>query len=513
MDLIDRLKLFFRKGGAKVGMVKQLNKITDDERIAISQSEYDRIDKNMKFYQNKFPKVEFINSNGDKKRRPFYGSELDKKACERLASILFNEQCEITSKASEANNFLVDILQKNHFNQIFEEKLETAIALGGVAARPYVDEQDNIRIAWAYADQFYPLRNNTDRISEAAFSSKTVRTENDKTIYYTLLEFHDWLGPTTYRIVNELYRSEEAEVVGMQVPLDMLYPNMQEEVTFDNIISAPIFAYLKTPGRNSKSLESPLGLGLADRALTQMMTINEIYDQFYREIKLGKRKIGVPEEYLRPGIEYDQQNHILESRPMIFDTDQDVYFKMRGDAADGSVGIQNMTPDIRAQQYHDSLDILLRSFEDYVGFSAGTFSLSSTGSITTATEVVSNNSKTYQTRSSYLTQVEGFIKDLCKAILQIGSINELYSDNQARYSGDPDVEINIHFDDGVFVDKDKQKDEERQDMIAGVMPKSQYLMRNYGLSEQEAKKWQMQILDETPEFSKNAQSEEPEEVE
>ncbi|MCR1902301.1 phage portal protein [Ligilactobacillus apodemi] len=511
MNIVDRLKILFRKGGVKVGMVKQLNKITDDERIAISQSEYDRIDKNLKFYQNKFPKVEFVNSNGVKKHRPFYGSELDKKACERLASILFNEQCEVTSKDATANTFLVDVLQKNHFNQIFEEKLETAIALGGVAARPYVDEQNNIRIAWAYADQFYPLRNNTDRISEAAFVSKTIRTENDQLIYYTLLEFHEWTSPTSYKITNELYRSEHSDSVGMQVALDILYPEMQEEVEFDNIVKTPVFAYMKTPGANNKNLESPLGLGLADRALVQMKTINQIYDQFYREIKLGKRKIGIPEEFLRSEINYNADNSISEGMPMIFDADQDVYVKLRGDSANS--GIQNLTADIRASQYHDSLDILLRSFEDHVGFSAGTFSLSSTGSIATATEVVSNNSKTYQTRSSYLTQVEGFIKDLCKAILQIASIGELFSDGKARYSGDIDAEIESHFDDGVFVDKDKQKDEERQDMVAGVMPKIQYLMRNYGLSEQEAKQWQEQILAETPEYSKNAQAEEPEEVE
>lgn len=196
---------------------------------------------------------------------------------------------------------------------------------------------------------------------------------------------------------------------------------------------------------------------------------------------------------------------------MVFDTDQDVYVKLRGDSADS--GIQNLTPEIRASQYHDSLDILLRSFEDYVGFSAGTFSLSSNGSITTATEVVSNNSKTYQTRSSYLTQVEGFIKDLCKAILEVASIGELFSDGQARYTGDVDVEIDTHFDDGVFVDKDKQKEEERTDVAASIMPKLQYLMRNYGLSEQEAKQWLRQVDEESPDFSTNSIDEEPEEVE
>ena len=65
----------------------------------------------------------------------------------------------------------------------------------------------------------------------------------------------------------------------------------------------------------------------------------------------------------------------------------------------------------------------------------------------------------------------------------------------------------------MFVDKDKQKDEERTDVAAGIMPKLQYLMRNYGLSEQEAKRWLNQVDDESPEYSRNAFSEETEEVE
>ena len=45
------------------------------------------------------------------------------------------------------------------------------------------------------------------------------------------------------------------------------------------------------------------------------------------------------------------------------------------------------------------------------------------------------------------------------------------------------------------------------------MPKLQYLMRNYGLSEQEAKQWLKQVDAESPDFSANSIDEEPEEVE
>ncbi len=50
----------------------------------------------------------------------------------------------------------------------------------------------------------------------------------------------------------------------------------------------------------------------------------------------------------------------------------------------------------------------------------------------------------------------------------------------------PDIEI--HFDDGVFVNKDQQMDEDLKNVVAGVLSKTTFLERNYGLSEDDAKK-------------------------
>ena len=62
----------------------------------------------------------------------------------------------------------------------------------------------------------------------------------------------------------------------------------------------------------------------------------------------------------------------------------------------------------------------------------------------------------------------------------------------------------MHFDDGVFIDKDKQRADEMQLVAAGIMPKKEYLMRNFGLSETDADKWLSEVADEQPEMSFNS---------
>lgn len=506
MSFLSTLKSIFRKGGAKLGMVKSLNRITDDDRVAIDQNEYDRIQMAKAYYRDDLPNIWFRNSYGERRQRPLNTLNVTKLASKRLASIIFNEQCEISLENPELDKFVKQVVNENHFNLQFEQHLETAVALGGLAARPYVDDQNNIRIAWANADQFYPLHTNTDNVSECVFASRSTRIENKQTAYYTLLEFHQWNGPEKYVITNELYRSTQRQVVGEKVPLETLYPTLQEQVEFDGIIKKPLFAYFRTPGANNQDLDSPLGMGIVDNSRNIIDAINRTHDAFVHEIKMGKRRIAVPSEMLRPGSAFGNSDG-SETHPRMFDTDMDVYEQFYGNE---DMKITDLTSDIRSDQFKSSIDYFLREFEEQTGFSAGTFSFDGQG-VKTATEVVSENSTTYQTRSSYLTQVELFLNQLVTAILEVANTPEFFTDHQARcsFNADDDLKLSVHFDDGVFIDKDKQRSDELALVSANVMPKKEYLIRNFGLSEQEADQWLNEVQQEQPENAFNS----PEETE
>jgi A118 family predicted phage portal protein len=85
-------------------------------------------------------------------------------------------------------------------------------------------------------------------------------------------------------------------------------------------------------------------------------------------------------------------------------------------------------------------------------------------------------------------------------------VDSFYADGQARWTGDVDsLDITINFNDGVFVDQDSKRAADLQAVQAQVMPKKQFLMRNYGLDEGEADEWLSQIDSENstaePEFN------------
>src|SRR5690625_4027236 len=197
-----------------------------------------------------------------------------------LAGLVFNEQCEVyVSDANDeeekensfqsAHEFIQHVFEHNKFKKNLSDYLEPMFALGGLTVRPYVNESGEIEFSWAIANAFYPLRSNSNGISEGVMKSVTTKVERNRTIYYTLLEFHEWEkdgeGNNLYVITNELYKSESPSEIGKRVPLDEIYEGLQERTEIKDL-TRPIFNYLKPSGFNNINPHSPLGLGIADNA-------------------------------------------------------------------------------------------------------------------------------------------------------------------------------------------------------------------------------------------------------
>lgn len=500
MSILTTIKNFFMKGGAQLGMTSSLTTITDDPRISIDPEEYERIRVAKNYYKDDFKKVRYRNSYGVVKERDLMSINVTRMASRRLASIIFNEKCSIMVDDDTANDLLIQILEDNEFYNQFEEKLESGIALGGLSIRPYVQD-DQIKLAWVFADQFYPIHWTSNQIDQAAIASRTIRTENKQNTYYTLLEFHQWLDNGDYQITNELYRSTDSNAVGNRIPLSTLpeYANLQEQAILHGLTS-PLFAYFRAPGTNNRQFDSPLGLGIVDNSKRIVDAINQTHDQFIWEVKMGQRKVAVPAEMMRRPVQFGNngEQKIDTTRPPIFDEDSNVFVQMYGD---DDIKITDLTSPIRNDQYQATMDFFLGEFENAIGISQGTFTATPSG-IQTATEVVSNNSMTYQTRSSYLSQVEKCLNEMVKAIFELLQCGQLYNDGNTRWTGDiDDLVINIDFADGVYTDKTIQFTQDSQAVQLGVMPKKRFLMRNFGLDEQQAEQWLEEYDAEQPEYS------------
>lgn len=496
MSLIQKVKDFFNRGRYNM-TTSNLNSILDHPKIAVTQDEFNRINLNLTYYQSKFDDITYLNTDGDVKTRKLHHLPIARTAAKKIASLVYNEQAEITAKDEKLNEFLKDMLGNDRFNKNFERYLESALALGGLAMRPYVDG-DKIRVAFIQAPVFLPLQSNTQDVSSAAILTKTIKSEGKTNVYYTLVEFHEWVtkdgneyGSTKdknlYRITNELYKSNTDTALGQRVRLQELYPDL-EPVTMLKDLSRPLFTYLKTPGMNNKDINSPLGLSIFDNAKTTIDFINRTYDEFMWEVKMGQRRVLVPEQMTKLKAQDDDGTIHFKRR---FDVEQNVYMQVVAGGMDGG-GIVDLTTPIRSSDYISAISEGLKLFEMQIGVSSGMFTFDGQG-VKTATEIVSENSDTYQMRNSIVALVEQAIKELCVSMCELGKAFDIYKGNIPELD-----DISVNLDDGVFTDRHAELDYWMKMVAAGFATQKRGIAKTLGITEDEAAKELAEINGELP---------------
>ena len=468
-------------------MGERLTTINDHPKVNINPDELERISQDFREYAGKYPKVKYINSNNDSCNRDYCFLNMRKLTAEMMSSLVFNEQVEIKVDDDTANEFIQHVFEHNDFKKNMIRYLEPMFASGGLAVRPYVDiDTKEVEFSWALANAFFPLRHNSGGITEGVMMFSTVKTENKKTVYYTLLEFHEW-NDTDYVITNELYRTEDRTVIGDKVPLGYngVYEGIEPETTITGL-SKPIFNYLKPSGFNNFSLDSPLGVGICDNATTTLKQINDTYDQFNWEIRMGQRSVIVSDHLLN--YTFDEQGNRIGP---VFDPDVNIYRPMRMDGDTDFV--KDITHDIRTEQYIAAINQFFKTLEMQMQLSVGTFSFDGQ-SVKTATEIVSENSLTYRTRNMQCNEVEKFIKGLIVSILEIAAATTVKGSK--LYTGTiPTFEqISVDFDDGIFESAEQKLEFYSNAKMAGIVPTTEAIKGVFKLTDEEALKWLKMII-------------------
>lgn len=480
MGIVQTIKDIFKR--SKYVMTAQnLTNITDHPKIAVSSAEYDRIRENVRYFSGRYPQVEYLDSNGTKNKRDFNHLPVGRTAAKKIASLVFNEQAEIKLDDEQAEKFIQQQLQDDRFTKNFERYLESCLALGGLAMRPYVDD-DRVRVSFIQAPVFLPLQSNTQDVSSAAIVTKTIKSEGNKQRYYTLIEFHEW-SKDDYTVTNELYRSDNQNVVGSRVLLSELYEDLEEVVEL-NGLSRPLFTYLKTPGMNNKDINSPLGLSIFDNAKTTIDFLNTTYDEFMWEVKMGQRRVAVPSQMIKTEYNQDGENVVVKRE---FEAGHNVYEQFDSGDIDKGVGITDLTTPIRSDDYIKAINEGLALFEMQIGVSAGMFSFDGK-SMKTATEIVSENSDTYQMRNSIVSLVEQSLKELIISMLELAKAYKLYSGEIPEMD-----KISINLDDGVFTDRNAELDYWIKVVNAGFGTDTMAIEKVLNVTPEKAKKIKAEI--------------------
>ena len=451
-------------------------------------------------------------------RRTLYRLNTAKAVCAELASLVWSEECEVrvstngwTEQKNEdgivtnldpLNEFIADVLRRNAFGEKMQEFVEQGLALGGAAVKVWAEEDRRgtssgadappspegkafgVRLGYAMADQFVPLAWDNARVFEGVFISRQAK----RGYYYTRLEWHRWNGQT-YVITNELYRADmqrgaegnNQDILGIRCPLAEVFPELDEQTEVS--VDESLFTYWRTPIANNLDDNSPLGVSIYGNALETLHAIDICYDSLVQEFRLGRKKIIVPARFLR-AVTDPTTGQVRR----YFDPNDETFVGMADD--DGTAGLKDISMELRVEEHVAALNALLNVLCLQLGFSANTFSFDRERGLKTATEVVSENSKTYKTIKGVQNQLRPMLEHLVRSIVDVAILYGMEWNGQSvERLAAGGYEVKITFDDGVIQDRQTNMNEGMALVGAGLLSKFTFLTdRKYGqgLTEKEA---------------------------
>ncbi|WP_179395046.1 phage portal protein [Lacticaseibacillus absianus] len=482
-----------------MGLAKTIQSLADVPSLTVDDTELQRITTWTSLYQGA---PEWLNERWtDREGNPHIDATMSlhmpKVSAKRMATLVFNRAATITAyerdhepqpgkttatdDQNEPNMMLQQILERNHFKVNMERWLEYCYATGGMVAREYVNDGE-VKIRFAAADSIIPISQDANGITECVIASSKVVDGK----HYTLLEWHRE-DDQYYIVENQLYRSTttNGSDLGTRCPLSEVYPQLKEKSLYDKATyTRPTFQYLKPNIANNFNLNSPLGVPIYANAVDTLRMLDEAYNGLMQEMQMGRRRIVAPDYMLA-----DVKDPKTGKRKWVVDWRERVYQSYKGNQTGTQRDeIKDITLPLRNDQFIDTINSLLRVYAAQVGFSAGTFSFDGEA-LKTATEVVSQNSETYQTKNSHETLVERFIQDLATSCLELAK-----NATGVQYSDTADVTIVVNFDDSIA--KDRDENAKYYQTVTGnktLMPQREAIKRANALDDETADKWLAEI--------------------
>ena len=429
-----------------------------------------------------------------------------KMACSQMARYVWNERCSITASMASApdddplDGFLQYVLKDNRFGSAFGDLLEKSFALGGGALKEWVeipkDENGNdlgegkVRIGYTMASQFVPTAWDNSKVTSGIFVSREARDG----YYYTVVEWHHWDG-TTYRITNDLYRqpikgSEPQNILGWWYPLDKVYPLLSPDTTIEDVHQA-FFQYVRPFGANYADDNSPLGMSIYAPALNTLHGLDIMFDSLQREFVLGKKRIIAPARSMKVSA------GVNGSRPdRYFDADDEVWEALATDNPE-DLKIYDNSVDLRVEPHITGINGDLSILCAQIGFDPGTLSFDATKGLKTATEVISENSKTFGTVKAHENLLEDALENMVHAIFDLAVRYGLTWEGktvESLIAGGYDVTVT--FDDSIIEDKNAEINRGVSLVGAGLLSKKKFMTDMLGYTPEDADKELQQISQE-----------------
>lgn len=355
------------------------------------------------------------------------------------------------------------------------EMVEKGCAKGGLIFKPWVDDQ-RIAVNFVQADQFYPVSFDSDGHMTGCIFADQRQIGND---YYTRLEYHQMTGRSCV-VVNQAFKSSSRDDLGFVVSLSAVpeWADLLPEATIESV-ERPLFAYFKFPLANNIDTTSPLGVSCYGRAESQIEEADRQWSRLLWEFESGERALYVDD------LAFD---HDSDGKPVLPNKRLYRALKSGGNVGDDAL-FEDWTPTIREQNLLNGLEAILRRIEFQCGLAYGT--LSNPQSVEkTATEIAASRQRSQATITDTQKALQEALNHLLYAMDVWATLNNLAP--AGSYTATYD------FDDSLVTDSEAQFSQDSRTVGMGSMPKWKFLVRNYGLTEQEAKQWIAEVQAEQP---------------
>ena len=371
-----------------------------------------------------------LHSKGDRKLNMLNAAKV---LCDCFSELTFSEQVNIVIDDKGYQKYIDECLDNNGFWKHMPEFISQMYALGGGSVKIYISD-GKPAADYIHADRFLPCGWNGKSITDGIFSSQIYQNGS----YYSFYERYS-NGMMDYR----LFKSSQLYADGERVPLSELFSGLPDRAVYSDS-QTPMFSYFKPSVSNNYEYDVPLGMSIYANALDTLKALDIAFDSFSREFVLGKKRIIVPAQCIQTVV-----NHETGQMERYFDADDEAFMALKTEDSE-NLKITDNTVSLRIDEHVSAINALLNILCFQVGLSAGTLSFDAVQGMKTATEVISQDSKTARTiknnKNLISESIEAVVHAFISSGIQLGLIKK------KKYSVTVGWNDNIIIDDNTLID-------------------------------------------------------------
>lgn len=419
------------------------------------------------WYRGNVADFHFYNEivNGQSIQKERLTMNMPKKNCEDISKLLWTEKTQIELDNEESTKKLWEILDSNEngFTVNFPIFLERGCAIGTGALIEYKNNEDKTIIDYITGDVIIPYKYTNSYINGIITVSRFKEESRKKKWIYTHITYHEY-EDGKYTTLNELYRSESETELGREINFNSMFPDIKESDEIET--NTPRFQIFKPNLANNLDMDSPMGISILANSIDRYKSIDMKYDSFYREFKLGKKRILVDPTAMKATMQADEDGNVRHVQ--YFDSNDEAYVGING--MEGQP-VKDIDFSLRADDHIKSINMDLNWLSSNIGLGNNFYKFDD-GGLKTATEVMSENADAFRTKVHYDIIVNNVIENLVKVICEMESI--------------PYTRITIIPDDSIIEDKNSEQIRALQEVSQGLRSKKSYLTDVKGMSDEEA---------------------------